>query len=604
MRKLLLLFFAAFPSLLFAQTFSVSVNVLIPDNGGPIATVPITVSGLPASINSSFGISEVCIDITHTWDSDLDIRLESPDGTIMTLASGLGNDGDNYTGTCFANNGPSGFITNSAAPFTGTFVPMYSLNVFNNNQDPNGTWQLLVDDTYAADTGSIHFLSLTFSANPPPDPGPPPVLCTFCVCPGATASCDLLPDMTASELIIQQQHIENFGSFNISNATPNIGSGPLEVHGTGDCFCDTVAVPCTTPLCPNGQPVKEHVIQRVYVRTNNNDTLTFYDVIAGTMSYHPNHGHTHIDDWASYTIRSSTSNPDATTWPILGTGTKQSFCLINLGDCTTDYGYCVDTAGNILAMNDVLNAGFGFVSGCGRDQGIYPGMLDIYDMSLNDPIDLTGICNGDYYLVSITDPNNNFVESNDNNNWVAVPITLTQQMDGPAADFSLIQASTQVAVTAIDLTNATSFIWDFGDGTIDTVNASTIHTYTANGTYIITFTVYSPCGTYIHTDTVTITTVGINTNTIPDEYYLKALPNPAKGITEINYYVSGNNEQVKIELFNVVGKKLSTLLDDVMALGNHKLALNFNDLQLSNGVYFVKMTSGEKHVSIRVMNVK
>ncbi|MFI5219269.1 MAG: PKD domain-containing protein [Bacteroidia bacterium] len=601
MKKLLPALLFLFPAFASAQTFSVNVNIQIPDNGGPIAVVPITVSGLPSAINSSFGLSEACFDITHTWDSDLEISLVSPDGTTKVLIGGVGGDGDNFTSTCLANNGANGFIINGGAPFTGTFIPMNTLNAFNNSQDPNGTWELHVDDTYAADTGSVHSVSLTFSANPPPDPGSAPVLCTFCACPGGAPSCDLLPDMTASALIIQQQHIELTGSLDISNATPNIGIGPLEVHGTGNCFCDTMPVPCTTTICPNGFPPKESVIQRIYVRTNNNDTLTHYDVVAGYMSFHPTHGHMHVDNWANYTIRTSTPNPDATTWPILGTGTKQSFCLINLSDCSSSFGYCVDTSGTVLSMNMVLNNGFGVVSGCGRDQGIFPGMLDIYDISLNDPIDLTGICNGDYYIVSITDPNNDFTESNDNNNWVAVPITLTQQTPAPSANFNVIQQGPQVAFGAVNLINATSFMWDFGDGTLDSTNSSLIHTYTANGTYIVTFTVNSPCGTFVHTDTIVVTTVGIFASTIPDEYYLNVHPNPVKDLMQIDYFISENNAPAKIELFNLVGEKVYTVLDGIQSSGKHSLTFSFTKNNLPAGMYFLKMTSDEKHITIRIM---
>lgn len=603
-KKLLPVLTLFIPVTVLSQTFSVNTNTPIPDNPGPAAVVQINVSGLPSVINSSFGLAEVCLDITHTWDSDLEMRLVSPDGSNYILIGGIGGDGDNFTGTCLANNGSNGFIVNAAAPFSGQYVPMHSLADYNNSQDPNGTWELQVNDTYAADTGSILFVSLSFTANPPGNPGPPPVICTTCVCPGGAPSCDMLPDMTASALIIQQQHFEAPGIFNISNATPNIGWGPLEVHGTGDCYCDTLPVSCTTSLCPNGQPPKEQVIQTIYVRTNNNDTLTGYNLPAGFMSYHPTHGHTHVDDWANYTIRQATANPDATTWPILGTGTKQSFCLINLGDCTSSYGYCVDTSGAIVTMADVLNAGFGIVSGCGRDQGIYPGMLDIYDMFLNDPIDLTGICNGDYYLVSITDPNNNFLEANENNNWVAVPITLTQQMAPPSASFSTIQNGTQVSLTANNLSNATSFEWDFGDGFTDNSNNPTVHTYTANGIYTITFTVNSPCGIYVDSILISITSVGIVENNIPDNYFLTALPNPANGNTTISYFVAESSEHISIDLINAVGQKVSTLLNSNVSFGKHNLELDFDAMKLPSGIYFAKLNTKSRNIAIRLVNLE
>ena len=90
---------------------------------------------------------------------------------------------------------------------------------------------------------------------------------------------------------------------------------------------------------------------------------------------------------------------------------------------------CLDNIGNVITT--VPNQDVGFHTGCGFNQGIYPGNYDVYSISLNDPIPLINVCNGNYYIVSITDPNNNFLESDENNNWVAVPITLTQQNLAP-----------------------------------------------------------------------------------------------------------------------------------------------------------------------------
>ena len=187
-------------------------------------------------------------------------------------------------------------------------------------------------------------------------------VCASCVCPGGLESCDLLPDMTASAHEIIFNHTEEPGFLYISNATPNIGSGPLDIYGIDSCFCGGVHVPCTT-VCPNGDPIQHVVKQRIYQKRAGKDTLGYYDRFAGKMTYHRVHGHLHVDNWANYTLRTPTSNPDARTWPIVATGTKQSFCLINLGTCSGNPGECVDNNGNTVLTT--LNNNVGFHSGCG-----------------------------------------------------------------------------------------------------------------------------------------------------------------------------------------------------------------------------------------------
>ena len=63
-----------------AQTF-IGGGGPIPDNQTPVF-FPLTVAGVPqTALSSTFGIESVCIDITHTYDSDLDVWLIAPDNT-------------------------------------------------------------------------------------------------------------------------------------------------------------------------------------------------------------------------------------------------------------------------------------------------------------------------------------------------------------------------------------------------------------------------------------------------------------------------------------------------------------------------------------------
>ncbi len=150
----------------FAQTFTATGSA-IPDDGTTIV-YDLPVSGLSANAvdTTNFGLVSVCLNLTHTWDSDLAISLRAPDGTIIPLFSNIGGDQDGFINTCLSGNEMES-IFNAAYPYTGTFRPFGDMGALNNGQNPNGIWQLVILDTYAfADTGELFDWSITFGTNP------------------------------------------------------------------------------------------------------------------------------------------------------------------------------------------------------------------------------------------------------------------------------------------------------------------------------------------------------------------------------------------------------------------------------------------------------
>jgi subtilisin-like proprotein convertase family protein len=95
----------------------------------------------------------VLINLTHTWDSDLDISLIGPDGTRVLLSDNRGGSGDNFTNTVFDDSAATS-ISAGSAPFTGTFRPDQLLSGFNSRLSA-GTWTLEVSDQAGGDIGTI-----------------------------------------------------------------------------------------------------------------------------------------------------------------------------------------------------------------------------------------------------------------------------------------------------------------------------------------------------------------------------------------------------------------------------------------------------------------
>ena len=154
--------------------------VAIPDSSASGVNVSLAVSGISGIIGKavfsfdrnpaagcSAGIGDTNVGLDHTWVGDLVVKLTSPAGTAVTMASrpgGTGNDGNNFCDTVLDDAGGAAIqaITSAGAPYTGTYSPNSPLSAFN-GEDPNGTWVLNVSDNAGFDTGSIRRFSIAIT---------------------------------------------------------------------------------------------------------------------------------------------------------------------------------------------------------------------------------------------------------------------------------------------------------------------------------------------------------------------------------------------------------------------------------------------------------
>lgn len=97
-------------------------------------------------------------------------------------------------------------------------------------------------------------------------------------------------------------------------------------------------------------------------------------------------------------------------------------------------------------------------------------------------------------------------------------------LDDPQAAFSALSAGAAVSFSDASL-NATSWTWDFGDGSALSTQQNPVHTYAASGSYVVTLTVSDGCDSSTTTETVQVVIVG-QAAPFAD---LQLLPNPSNG---------------------------------------------------------------------------
>ncbi len=87
------------------------------------------------------------------------------------------------------------------------------------------------------------------------------------------------------------------------------------------------------------------------------------------------------------------------------------------------------------------------------------------------------------------------------------------------------------------------------------------------------------------------TSIGRDDNTLVRTYELRQnYPNPFNPVTTIEYAIAAPG-RVQVEIFNLLGERVKTLVDQNQTTGIHKV--EFDGASLSSGVYFYTIRSGD-----------
>lgn len=227
------------------------------------------------------------------------------------------------------------------------------------------------------------------------------------------------------------------------------------------------------------------------------------------------------------------------------------------------------------------NSGYIFITPSGGT----PPYTYLWSNGSTDP-DLNAIPGGSY-SGTVTDANGCSL--------TAGPVNIATMDSVPTADFSFVVSGGEATFTNNSSSNATSFAWDFGDGSPTQAGANPVYTYTANGNYSVTLIAYNNCGsdtTMIPLDMGTVSIDDIfNTN-------IQVYPNPTTG----DFYIEFNRlflKDVRIKLANLNGKTISYQeLGNVNGALTHRVEVPAN---LARGMYLLQVISVDGTLARRIV---
>ncbi|MBL0339628.1 MAG: M4 family metallopeptidase [Bacteroidetes bacterium] len=164
---------------------------------------------------------------------------------------------------------------------------------------------------------------------------------------------------------------------------------------------------------------------------------------------------------------------------------------------------------------------------------------------------------------------------------VTVNVTPTQ------ADFSYTSVLETYTFTDISV-GAVSWLWDFGDGG-SSVLQNPVHTYMANGTYMVMLIISDGTCTDTTLQTVTITTVGLSN--VGGQSSISVYPNPANDVLFIDFGSIASKQLCTIKLNNAIGQ---TIVSKQVSGNVLKTTYAFDISNVAAGVYEIVISSDQK----------
>jgi len=201
----------------------------------------------------------------------------------------------------------------------------------------------------------------------------------------------MLPDLMTlppSSLYITRDNSTDTRLLRLTNSVWNAGYGPLELWGR---------------VGPDGNT--HSVVQRIYLSDGNHEERA-----VGEFVFHTGHNHWHLEGFSLYELWSIAEN--GTLDQVEATSGKVSYCLRDIH--------------RVPHPDQAPRMGYGTCT-YGR-QGLSVGWADVYDHYLpGQSIDISGLPDGMYALMSTADPYNLIQESNESNNASVVYL----EIEGP-----------------------------------------------------------------------------------------------------------------------------------------------------------------------------
>lgn len=200
--------------------------------------------------------------------------------------------------------------------------------------------------------------------------------------------------------------------------------------------------------------------------------------------------------------------------------------------------------------------------------------------------DPTGLAPGFYYA-TLTDSNGCTATTDS----IEVDVAFTD----PMAGFGFTISGGQAGFSDSSIM-AQTYLWDFGDSSATSTQASPTHTYASNGVYTVTLIVSNPCGSDTTTREIMMETVSLDE--LAGDFFVELFPNPTEGAFTLKI-TPKTSAEIDLVLSDITG---AIIWQKSPGLISSSVNLQFGFPEgAAKGLYFLRMISGEKVFVSRIM---
>lgn len=182
------------------------------------------------------------------------------------------------------------------------------------------------------------------------------------------------------------------------------------------------------------------------------------------------------------------------------------------------------------------------------------------------------------------------------NNCDVSDTVIVNELDVPTSAFSMDTSNCPLILFSDNSTDATSWSWNFGDGTTGN-GQSPVHSYTnsGGGTYTVTLTVSNICGTDSSSQTLEISCL-VGVDPLLSDLDVSLYPNPNQGRFQVNF--NDLRQDADLQVFDLTGKEIYKKYVE-NPNGSHEEIIDLGEV--SQGVYLFRLTVGDYQMTKRLI---